>query len=108
MNILLRIYKIIAWLVSLSIAINSVIIAVQIIVQRAQNVDYIRIGYPYDFYYFTESFEFHGSNINHFIYDGLLTIIIVTIILLFHKWLVRKFRSENNTTEVLDSENKTL
>jgi hypothetical protein len=82
-----------------------VIIAGQIIVQRAQNIDYIKIGYPYDFYYFTESFEFHGvSNMIHFIYDGILTIVFVTIILLFHRWITGKFRSENSSNEVLDAE----
>lgn len=105
MNILLRASKTIAWLVSLSITINLMIIASQIIVQRSQNVDYIRIGYPYDFYYFTESFEFHGgSNIIHFVYDGLLTIVFVSVILIFHKWLVGKFVAKNSSTEVLDSE----
>ena len=104
MNILLKISKIIAWLVSLSIATNLVIIAIQIIVQRVQNVYFIRIGDPYDFYYFTESFEFHGSNINYFIYDGILTIVFVIIILLFHRWITGKFRSENSSNEVLDAE----
>jgi hypothetical protein len=105
MNILLRISKTIAWLVSLSITINLVIIATQIIVQRAQNVYFIRIGYPYDFYYFTESLEFHGvSDMLHFIYDGLLTIVVGTIILIFYKWLVGKFDSKNSSTDVLDSE----
>ena len=107
MNILLKISKTITWLVSLSIAINLVIIAIQIIVQRVQNVYFIRIGYPFDFYYFTDSFEFHGSNINHFIYDGILTIAFVIIILLIYKWLVGKFISKNSSTEVIDSENKT-
>ncbi len=41
---------------------------------------------------------------NHFIYDGILTIAFVVIILLIYKWLVRKFISKNNTVEVLDSE----
>lgn len=105
MNILLKISKIITWLVSLSIATNLVIIAIQIIVQRVQNVYFIRIGYPYDFYYFTESFEFHGvSNMIHFIYDGILTIVFVTIILLFHRWITEKFRSENSSNEVHDAE----
>lgn len=104
MDKVLTISKTIGWLVIFSIAINLVVITTQIIVQSANQEFYISIGFPFHFFYFNEPHGLHGSNILHFIYDGLLTLVLATIVFLIFMRISRRNINKNRSRDVLDSE----
>lgn len=96
--------KTIGWLVIFSIAINLVVITTQIIVQSANQEFYISIGFPFHFFYFNEPHGLHGSNILHFIYDGILTIVLAIIVFVIYKRMSGRNINKNRSRDVLDSE----
>ena len=104
MDRLLTITKNLAWLIIISIAFNLLLIVIQIIVQSAKQEFYISIGFPFHFFYFNDQHGLHGSNILHFLYDGVISILTVSIGLIIFKRIYRKNFDENRSNEVLDSD----
>lgn len=104
MNRFLTITKNIAWLIILSIILNLLVILTQIFVQSANQEFYISIGFPFHFFYFNEPHGLHGSNILHFLYDALITILLVSIVIVIYKRIGGKNSKKNRSSELLDSE----
>ena len=88
----------------ISFAFNLFIIVTQIIVQRANHEFYISIGFPFHFFYFNDLHGLHGSNILYFLYDGVISIVTVSIGLIIFRRIYRKNFNKNRSNEVLDSD----
>lgn len=104
MDRLLTISKTIARLVILSVTTNLIIIVTQIVVQKANQEFYISIGFPFHFFYFNEPHGLHGSNLLHLIYDGLITIVLVSTGYLIYKRTKGKNLNKNGSSNLLDTE----
>lgn len=104
MNRFYNFLKILLGILIISITINLLVIAIQIIVQSANQEFYISIGFPFHFFYFNEPHGFHGSNIPHFLYDGLITLVLAIIGILIYKRISIKKSVINRSRDVLDSE----
>jgi hypothetical protein len=48
---------------------------IQYVCQAARKELYIRLGFPYEFYFFTPDFELHGVKMLGFIFDSLLVFV---------------------------------
>ena len=83
---------------------NLLVIAAQIIVQTVNQELFNNIGFPFQFFYYNEPHGLHGLNILHLLYDGLITIVLVTLGILIYKKIYGKKSNTIRSREVLDSE----
>lgn len=61
---------------------------------------FIRLGFPFDFFYFQPDFELHGSKLNHFIYDSFIWFVFSFLIVLVLNYFKKGRKS--NREEVID------
>ena len=87
----------------ITLLINVVFITIQYIDQSTHMGDdlFIRLGFPYRFYFFQPDFELHGSNMRHFIYDSVIWFGFSFLVVLIVSYL-RKGPKNNNGKEVID------
>lgn len=85
----------------LSFVLTCLYVFVQYWYQGTHPRFYIRLGFPYQFYFFTPDFELHGGNPLHLIYD--LFLLFVFSFLIIHIGMnIRKKRKAGAGNECVD------
>lgn len=56
---------------------------------------FIRLGFPYKFYYYSPDFTLHGFILNHFIYDGFVSFLFSFLIILIVSKMRRRRKDES-------------
>lgn len=98
-NIILKI--ILAGLIGLSL--QSLIILIQYYYQSTHRVElFIKLGFPYELYYFSPDFEIHGFIMNHFIYDGFVSFLLSFLVVLITNKMRRRRKNKSQQANLMD------
>lgn len=88
----------------IAIALQLSIIFIQYLDQSTHpGVEFfIKLGFPYELYYFSPDFEIHGVIMNHFIYDAFVSFLFSFLVVLIISKMRRRRKNKSEPVNLMD------
>lgn len=88
----------------MAVVLQSLIVLIQYSDQSTHpEVEFfIRLGFPYRFYYCSPDFTLHGFIMNHFIYDGFVSFLFSFLIILIVSKMRRRRKGQPQSVNLMD------